>query len=259
MSLRPTFSLGGVLALALALLTWPCAVSAEPYLAGYVGAAFTQNKDLETSLELNGASFVDGDARNLKFETSLLFGGKVGYYFEGRELWSNFGLEVEGFHFEPNVRQQTSRFVGTLGGAPADRQIRVQHADIEITGAALNLLYRWPVAVREEFPHGRLQPYFGVGLAVLIAELSTTTTPFDVNKSISDTNVQPALQVLAGVRTFVTRNIAVFAEYKFLQSRTFSFDFKVPGTIGGGPFTETAKDRSDITSHHLSVGVGFHW
>jgi len=257
LSLRPAFSLGGIVALA--LLAWPLAVSAEPYLAGFVGAAFTQNKDLETSLELNGTSFVDGDARNLKFETSLLFGGKVGYFFEGRELWSNFGLEAEGFHFEPNVRQQTARFVGTLGGAPADRQIRVQHADIEITGAALNLLYRWPLAVREEFPHGRLQPYVGVGLAVLIAELSTTTTPFDVNTSISDTNVQPALQLLAGVRTFVTRHIAVFAEYKFLQSRTFTFDFKVPGTIGGGPFTEIARDRSDVTAHHLSAGIGFHW
>ena len=228
-------------------------------MAGYVGAAFTQNKDLETSLELNGTSFVDGDARNLKFETSLLFGGKVGYFLEGREFWSNFGLEVEGFHFEPNVRQQTTRFVGTLGGAPADRQIRVQHADIDVTGAALNLLYRWPVAVSDAFPNGRLQPYLGVGLAVLIAELSTTTTPFDVNKSISDTNVQPALQVLAGLRAFVTRNIAVFAEYKFIQSETFTFDFRVPGTIGGGPFTETARDRADITSHHLSVGVGFHW
>jgi len=72
----------------------PLDVSAEPYVAGYVGAAFTQNKDLQTSLELNGTSFVDGDARNLTFETSLLFGGKVGYFFEGRELWSNFGLEA---------------------------------------------------------------------------------------------------------------------------------------------------------------------
>jgi opacity protein-like surface antigen len=116
-----------------------------------------------------------------------------------------------------------------------------------------------PVAVREEFPHGRVLPYLGVGLAVLIAELSTTTTPFDVNKSISDTNVQPTLQVLAGVRTFLTRHIAVFAEYKLLQSRTVTFDFKVPGTIGGGPFTETARDRSDITSHHLIAGIGFHW
>jgi len=242
------------------LLAWrPIAVSAEPYLAGYLGAAFTQNKDLETRLELNGTSVVDGDARNLKFETSLLYGGKVGYFFDGRLLGGNVGLEAEAFHFEPNVRQQTSRFVGTLGSVPADRQIRVQHADIEITGAALNLLYRWPLAVGDDLPRGRFQPYVGVGLAVLMAELSTTTTPFDVNKAISDTNVQPALQVLAGVRTFVTRNVAVFVEYKFLQSRPFTFDFRVPGTIGGGPFVETARDRSDLTSHHLSVGASFHW
>ena len=241
------------------MLAWPVAVSAEPYLAGFVGAAFTQNKDLETRLDLNGTTLLDGDARNLKFETSLLFGGKVGYFFEGREVWSNFGLEAEAFHFEPNVRQQTARFVGTLGGAPADLQIRVQHADIDVTGAALNLLHRWPVAASDGFPHGRIQPYVGIGIAVLIVELSTTTTPLDVNRAISDSSVQPALQVLAGVRTFLTRNIAVFAEYKFLQSRAFNFDFRVPGTIGGGPVVETARDRSDLTSHHLSVGAGFHW
>src|SRR5919204_562411 len=60
-----------------------------------------------------------GDLRNLKFETSLLFGGKVGYFFDGRLLGGNVGLEAEAFHFEPNVRQQTARFVGTLGGGPA--------------------------------------------------------------------------------------------------------------------------------------------
>ena len=72
--------------LALALLIWPVAVSAEPYLAGFVGAAFTQSKDLATRLDLNGATVLDGDARGLEFETSLLFGGKVGYFLEGQEV-----------------------------------------------------------------------------------------------------------------------------------------------------------------------------
>jgi len=202
---------------------------------------------------------VDGDARDLKFDTSLLFGGKVGYFFEQPVLGGNVGLEAEAFHFEPDVRQQTSRFTGSLGGFPADRQIRVQHADIDVTGAALNLLYRWRLAPEPDLPRGRFQPYLGVGLAVLIAKLSTTTTPFDVNTSISDTNVQPALQVLAGLRTFITPHLAVFLEYKFLQSDRFTFDFKVPGTIGGFPVQETARDRADVTSHHLSAGIGFHW
>jgi len=121
------------------------------------------------------------------------------------------------------------------------------------------VLYRVPLATSAELPRGRFQPYAGVGLAVLMAKLSTTTTPFDVNKAITASDNQPALQVLGGVRAFLTPHVAVFAEYRFLQSQPFTFDFREPGTIGGGPFVETARDRSDLTSHHISVGVGFHW
>jgi opacity protein-like surface antigen len=202
---------------------------------------------------------VDGDLRNLKFETSLLVGGKLGYFFDRSILGGHVGLEAEGYHFEPNVRQQNARFVGSMGGIGTDVTVRVQHADVEVTGAALNLLYRWPLARDAELPRGRVQPYVGVGLAVLMTELSTTTTPFQVNKAISDTDVQPALQVLAGVRTFVTPHLAVFLEYKYLQSRTFTFDFRESGTISGFPFVETARDRADLTSHHLSIGIGYHW
>lgn len=220
----------------------------------------TEDKDLNTRLLLNDTiSVVDGNARDLKFDTSLLYGGKVGYFFEPLLLGGNLGLEAEAFHFDPDVHQQSSRFVGGLGGAPADRLIRVQHADIEITAAALNLLYRVPLLVTDARPRGWLQPYAGVGLAVLMAELSTTTTPFDVNKAIKAKDVQPALQVLGGVRAFLTPHVAVFLEYRFLQSRTFTFDFKEPGTIGGGPFVETARDRADVTSHQLSIGIGLHW
>jgi opacity protein-like surface antigen len=70
--------------------------------------------------------------------------------------------------------------------------------------------------------------------------------------------VQPALQVLGGLRAFVTPHVAVFVEYTFLQSQRFTFDFREPGTIGGGPFVETARDRADLTSHQLSLGVGLH-
>jgi hypothetical protein len=203
LSLRPNFSLGGVLALV--WLAWPVALSAEPYVAAYVGAAFSQNKDLETSLELNGTSFLDGEARNLKFETSLLFGGKVGYFFEGR---ASSG-PTSAWRRRASTSSRTSASRPRASSAPwaavaADRQIRVQQCRYRDHRRRAQPALPVAVAVRDEFPHGRLQPYLGVGLAVLIAELSTTTTPFDVNKSISDTNVQPALQVLAGLRMLVT-------------------------------------------------------
>lgn len=237
----------------------PSLVTAEPYLAVYVGGAFTENKDLNTRLALSGLTILDGDARDIKFDNSVVVGGKVGYFFEPSILGANIGLEAEAFHFQPDVGQQNSRFVGSIAGFPADQTLRVQHADIDVTGAALNLLLRVPLAVSADFPHGRFQPYAGVGLAMLIAKLATTTTPFEVNKDISDTAVQPALQVIAGVRASLSPQIFMFLEYKFLQSRKFTFDFQESGTVGGFPAVETARDRADLTSHHISVGVGVNW
>lgn len=232
---------------------------AEPYAAAYAGAAFTENTDLATDLQLNGAGFIDGRLRDLHFEPGLLYGVKVGYFFNYSLFGGNVGLEAEAYRFQNAIRPQTARFQGILGGVPFDGSVAVQRADADVIGTALNLLYRFPLSSSAELPHGRVQPYVGVGLAVLIAELSTRTTPFEVNKQISDTDVQPALQLLAGVRTFVTRNVALFFEYRFLHSEPFTFRFRESGTIGGGPFVETARDRANLTSHHLAVGIGFHW
>jgi opacity protein-like surface antigen len=232
---------------------------AEPYVAAYVGVAFTENKDLATDLQLNGSPFIDGRFRDLHFESGLLYGGKVGYFFDYSLLGGNVGLEVEAYRFENAIRPQTAQFQGILGGVPFDSPLAVQRADADVIGTALNLLYRFPLWSSAELRHGRVQPYVGIGLAVLIAELSTRTTPFEVNKEISDTDVQPALQLLAGVRAFVTPNLALFFEYRFLHSEPFTFRFRESGTIGGGAFVETARDRSSLTSHHLAVGIGFHW
>src|SRR5919204_147440 len=89
-----------------------------------------------------------------------------------------------------------------------------------------------------------LAGYLGAAAGAYIARLATTTSPFDVNKEISDTDVRAGFQALAGARWFVTRHIALFAEYKFVQTQVFSFTFKESGTVGGFPLTETARDRA---------------
>jgi opacity protein-like surface antigen len=232
---------------------------AEPYIAAYGGAAFLENTDLADNLRLNGTTVVDGRLRDLHVEPGPLYGAKVGYFLPPSLLGGNVGLEAEAYRFQNAIRPQTARFQGTLAGAPFNDSVAVQRADADVLGTALNLLYRVPFSRSAELPLGRVQPYVGIGLAVLIAELSTRTTPFEVNKQISDTDVQPALQLLAGVRTFVTRNVDLFFEYRFLHSEPFTFNFRESGTIGGGPFVETARDRASLTSHHLAVGIGFHW
>lgn len=242
------------------LLAVPGIASAEPYLAGFVGAAFTQEKGLDTKLDLNGLSLIDGTLRDVDFDTSVVFGGKVGYYFDYPVLGGNFGLELEAYHFEPDVGSQTVTFSGMALGFPPEFKTTIQKADIEVTSVALNLLYRLELGQSDVFPHGRVQPYVGVGLGLFIATLSTTTTPFVANKNINDTDVQPGGQVLAGARFFLTPHIALFAEYKFVQTAEFTFDFKASGTSAlFGPATETARDQADLTQHQLLGGISFHW
>jgi opacity protein-like surface antigen len=240
-------------------LAVPAVAAAEPYAALFAGAAFTENTDLKDKVDLGALTVADGTIKDLRVDTAAVYGGKLGYFFGPRVLGGNIGLEVEAYHFKSDVDAQTARFSGTIGGAPFNGVLHVQSADIEVTTVALNALYRYPLGMSPDFPHGRFQPYVGAGLGAFIAKLSTTTTPLDVNKDIHDTDARLGGQFLGGVRVLVTRNIGVFAEYKFLTTQRFEFDFKVPGTVGGGPVTETARDRAALTGHHLTAGISFHW
>lgn len=247
------------LGIALPGVILPPAASAEPYLAGYAGAAFTESKDLRTELELSGTPLVNGRARNLTFDTSPVFGAKIGYFFDADVLGGNTGIELDAYHFEPDVPRQFVRFSGMLPGSTGDARTEIQSADIEVTALTVNALFRFRLAANRDYPRGRFQPYVGIGAGAFIARLATTTSPFDVNKDIDDTQVRAGVQALAGGRWFVTRNLALFAEYKFVQTDTFSFRFKESGTISGFPFTETARDRANITGHLFYGGLGVHW
>jgi opacity protein-like surface antigen len=248
-----------VVVLATIWMLSPAVAAAEPYVAGYVGVAVTEDKDLRTELEINGAPFVNGRARDLSFDSSVVFGGKAGYFFERDLLGGNAGVELDVYHFEPDMRPQTVRFSGLFAGFNGDIETRLQSADVEVTAVTLNLLYRFRLLPGPQHPRGRLQPYVGVGAGAFIARMATQTSPFDTNKDISDTDVKPGVQALGGLRYLLTRNIALFAEYKFIQTEAFSFSFKESGTISGFPATETARDRADITSHLFYGGIGFHW
>jgi opacity protein-like surface antigen len=250
---------GIAIGLAALAVLWSSQVSAEPYVLGYAGVALTEDKDLRTELELNGAPFVNGRAHDLRFDSSVVFGAKAGYFFERDLFGGNIGAELDAYHFRPDLGRQSVRFSGLFAGVNGDIRTRLQSADVEITAATLNLLYRFRLLADPQYPRGRLHPYVGVGAGAFIARLATTTAPFDANKDIADTDVRPGFQALAGARLFLTRNIALFAEYKFLQTQTFSFTFKESGTIFGFPATETARDRADVSSHLVYGGIGLHW
>jgi hypothetical protein len=161
---------------------------AEMYIAGQVG--YASPSDLS---DIKGTgSFTGINSSDLALKSGLAYGVKTGGYFPGVANW--LGLEFDGFYNQPDVKAQTATL--TPGGL---RQIDT--ADMRVAHFAVNVLVRYPGEI--------LQPYGGVGGGVNVAGISETPNTF-----FDDVTMAPSLNVLAGLRAFVTERIAFFGEFK---------------------------------------------
>ena len=188
--------------------------SAEWYVAGQFGVNFADRlTDVTGTNGFAGASAPDFDLKN-----PFTYGGKLGY-FPGNG-W--FGVELDAFHTTPHIKN--------LDNVPG--------IHMRVTSAGVNFIARYPGVT--------FQPYAGVGAAAVIAHISNSPT------TQSDSDVTGGLNLLAGIRAFVTPYIAVFTEYKLTQA-TFRFDqaFSGFGTAGGF--------MGDYRAQQLLVGVSYHF
>ncbi len=233
---------------------------AEWYLSGYVGGTFLNNEDIKERGTVDGDPF-NLTAKHVDLDSSIIFGGKIGHFFEGLP---NFGLEVEAYHFSPDIDQQTVRITGTDAGEPVDERDVIPKADIGVTGIGINALYRLQLAQNAAFPKGRFHPYIGVGLGIFIAKVKTTLEIEDEETEevigrikAEDTDTELGIQALAGLNYFLTKSLALFAEYKFIQ--TGDFEFRLSGFDPATDTTVRSKGTSDATSHFFYGGIAFHF
>ena len=183
---------GCALLLTIACLT-PAVAQAEYYVAGQVGVNFA---DRLTGIQGTG-NFVTQRGPDLDLKNAVLYGGKLGF-FPGNGA---MGLELDVFNSQPNIKN-----LDNIPGIP-----------LGVTNVGINLLLRYPGPT--------FQPYVGFGGAALIARISETV---DVK---SDTDVGFGINLLGGLRTFITPYVAVFAEYKYTRG-TLSFN-EAFGSAGG--------------------------
>ncbi len=219
--------------------------SAEWYIMGYAGLALPNNEDIDVNSTVNGASVV-GTLQNVNFTdyhgTSVVFGGKVGYFFGPAP--PSFGVEVEGYHFTPDAGAQRVNFSGSgsgtvlgvpvTGSGPFDLVAKI---DMVVTGIALNVIWR-PIP-------GAFQPYVGVGGVAAIGELAVAA------EGISDTDVAAGFQALVGLEWLPTPNLGIFIEYKFLQTTNFEFN----STVGGA----STSLKFDMTANMFYGGIAWHF
>jgi opacity protein-like surface antigen len=110
---------------------------------------------------------------------------------------------------------------------------------------ALHIVGRYGFLPDQQVPFGRLQPYVGIGPG------------FVVNYDSVDSGKNFGIDVMAGLRYMLLKQVSAFVEYKFnyvwdteIESHTFSLP---NGTLARG----TAHLSYD--SHKVVVGVAYHF
>lgn len=195
------------------------AAQAETYIAGQVGLTIPQ--DL-SNVNFGGPGFTafGGPGPDFELTKSFMYGAKLGHYFDNLK-W--LGVETEIFRNSMRIKEQPLALAVT-GVEPG--------ASLGVTVWAANLVARYQM--------GRLQPYAGVGPALLFARVKSESPDSTFGEAQSTTL---GLNTQLGLRYLLTGHVALFGEWKYNHAR-LSFD-SIP--------------NATYNVHHLVLGVGYHF
>ncbi|MFQ5914075.1 MAG: outer membrane beta-barrel protein [Nitrospinota bacterium] len=207
------------------------------FVAVFVGAAIPLDTDLKVTDLLTLTNFT---AKDVELDTSASIGGKMGAWWTGLRPSTSldFGAELDVTRFAPDINSQGARASGTFLGIPIISVV-TNRIDLSATIFAVNLMARWPLGLSPGLPHGRWHPYVGIGGGFEVLD-ADPAGPGD------DRTMTGVLQVLTGLKYFVTRYFALFGEYKY--------------THGGHTFQGvTGKVEADVSATHIVGGVAVHF
>jgi outer membrane protein with beta-barrel domain len=182
----------------------------------YLGGAWTQRHDVS----LRGSA----DVKDVGFNTSSAFGGRIGYYFDSLKI---LGVALDVSHFRPD----------TVPGG-------LHRVDLYMSPISIDLMLRWPGLATTEIPRGRLQPYLTVGPSVALAEAKDTTNFNPPNQY--DTNFPVGVKAGVGLAWQLYSHVALFSEFRYTHfSPEFTFKNQPP---------ETTKLKTDINTGYFIAG-----
>lgn len=228
---------GGLLALgAITASPLVSSVRAETYVA--VESGVTLPSDLQ-DINITSAGFTSLTQSDLALDSSVLYGARLGHYFRDTR-W--LGLETRLSLTRPGVKQQDITLTGP-GGATTFT---------DVPGFNFQVITWTPLALNLRYPGKRLQPYIGGGPALFFAKLKDKVTGDSQNDgglTLKTGDWRPGLSAFAGLRFYLARNWAVFAEGQFTGLTRFKF--KETSNLDGFD--------ADYNAVHGVVGIGFHF
>jgi opacity protein-like surface antigen len=217
------------------LLVTPGAPCAEPYLGLYAGVAFPGSSDLKAAIPGTKVT-----ARDVERDTAAVVGGKVGYWLD---VFPYVGAELDASHHGPDADDQAVRFA--VDGQSAGTG-RIGRIDLNVTSVGFNVLGRWP--------GHRIEPYLGVGPAMFITRLKDTGkggASIVMPSGQDDTDTTVGVQAIAGLKFFATKQIALFAEYKFSHHKA---EFRLTDELVGA-----TQVKSTLSTSQLNLGFTYHF
>jgi opacity protein-like surface antigen len=215
--------------------------SAEWFADLYLGPAFTQRNDIEADSPETALVIT---LKDVNFDQSVTLGGRAGYWLESVPF---FGVGLDVSHFDPAIDAQTRIIRSCVSGFCSAGALLLGNVDLEATVIGVDAWLRYPLLTSPEFPKGRLQPYLNAGPALFIA-YARDSSNFDPHRQ-SDTDTSVGVKAGAGVAWLFLKNFALFGEYRFTH---FSPDLAFKDAVAG-----KTTFRTDVTTHHLLLGVSF--
>lgn len=250
-----------VVSCALALLI-PSPSFAQFYVGVYGGSPIVHDANTEAGSRLlqvigneakeDGVNItaLEVDVSDTEFDAGWLLGGRVGYWLESLPF---LALEAEFYGSLFEISEQNTSFRTSIAAAGVSGSttptVPLQGADMEVFTLGLNILARYPFS--------SIQPYGGVGVGLVRGTIDDVRVLRDVTFTVDGTSFTLdagdkiydlkgeeewvwGLQVMGGLRGFITNKIALFVEYKYLNTK-FEFqpikiDYDVSHVMGGVEF-----------------------
>jgi opacity protein-like surface antigen len=231
---------------ALAVVLAPSSAPAQGFFDIYVGAAFPQKSEVDTSADDPIVAEMIAYSSDVDWETSPSLGIRGGYWFTEPGL--NFiGIALDASYYQVH---EDSSF------APLD---------VYLTPLTPLLMLRIPIGADEYFPGGRVQPYGAVGpgftvssafadLDDLVDDFSGLDTRLD---DFDDASFDVGLDARAGIAFMITPGFGLFGEYRYTYVEP-EFEDEVDAFDNDFGFFETDIDIDpEIETHHIVFGASF--
>ena len=201
------------------------ACMAEEFFDLYLGQ--TNTNDAEVWAEREYWNISVSDSEEIDFDPSGLYGLRGGFWSDSTR---QIGWAIDVFYFETDSEK----------------------VDVSVIPLSVLLMLRLPLFVRDEFPGGKLQPYFGFGPSAYFFDIEVQFQPI-ISRTITHHSVEFGWQCQTGLLWQFHKEYGIFVEYRYTTCR-ISDRWRTDEWFGPD-YSEKFKIKLD--THHFLMGISF--